>query len=163
MTPRQAKEAAMRTDCRNLTCEGLYLSEPIPTRDAAGIVDEFFVYAKNKDGTMVSRPLARFGIRADDEKVAYVERDPYDPNEGLTESVVDERNFSEKFMREYERLYEKVRGFVLGNCSEEERKVLQKYVERLFEISGKGLWENYGRTAPNFFEWAKGEGIDVPA
>lgn len=159
-TIKEIKKIIFKTECKNLLYEGFFRSEPILTMGEKGLIDNYFVYAGNRDLTEVSRPMVAFGIYSDLETTAYINPNIYDENAEIIDNPIDRSKITAGYVKEYEALYEEIRGFAYRKCSDLQKEALVKYIEHLYYLSGLGLWKNYLEVTPEFFDWVKGEGIN---
>lgn len=153
---KEIKAKIFTTDCKDFICEGLYCSEPIPTKDDRGIIDNYFVYACNQEGTEFSRPLVVFGIYSEKGTSAYSRMgDEIDIEDKIyTAKAVVESEELLKIYARYEELYPIVREFSYRDCDKNQKQLLSDYMSALYVISGDVLWNFYHCVAPAFFEWA---------
>lgn len=153
---KEIKAKIFTTDCKDFICEGLYCSEPIPTRDDRGIIDNYFVYACNQDGTEFSRPLVIFGIYSEKGISAYAKMDDEINMEDkiyTAKAVIEDAELLKTYAR-YEELYPIVREFSYCDCDKNQKQLLSDYMTALHVISGEVLWDFYHFVAPAFFKWA---------
>lgn len=142
-----------RTDCKKFIKEGFFCSDPIITKDENGLIDNFFIYAANRDESLVTPPIVSFGIYAEIKKTAYVKQGTKEPKaqENPKELLANKRELRNK----YSGLYSEIREFVFKDCNSDQAQMLQEYISSLKALVGQTLWTHYQSTSPMFFNWAK--------
>ena len=153
---RQVENAIFHTECGRLLRDGMCCSEPIMTRDEKGIIDHFFVYCEDtEEGTFLG-PIDRFGIYAEKQEHAYMAE-----NKGYFSLAEDEQKrflgntaLTKESYDNYSALYGQVREFVMTECTEQQREILQNYLHALREVVDEAMLFLYRELAPEFFMWA---------
>lgn len=156
MNVMQVKNVIERTDCADYVYSGLFCSEPIMSEDDQGnMIDNYIIFSRSEDNSLISAPQCAFGIYTDKEQTAYI-------NDVISESF-EEHLYSEKFesddvMREswdlYMELFPTVRDMYHLNDNIDSHLVIE-YVDALRIISGDTLFDFYNKLFPSFFNWAK--------
>ena len=158
---REAKLTIMRTECKDFLREGLYCSEPILSLEEERLIDNYFIYASNYDGSIVTKPLIRFGIDSELEGVKYImnhlpEENGY-PISNVKAKLINEKDIYEK----YEELYPCIRSFAfVEKCTLEQKEQLKEYINILHDLSGSELWKIYKKIGAPFFDWITEQNID---
>lgn len=159
MTLFEVKNIIFQTECENLLLDGLCCSEPIMTRDAKGIIDNYFVYDLDRTNKSYSGPIVKFGIYSETTEVSYIDKDMK-----LGSGKGENDYFSAKNWGVYDNVaygtyvnsFSYVREFIYENeLSTENKKQLKIYLESLRSIIDDSLWEIYMEVNPTFFEWVK--------
>lgn len=153
LTIDDVKASIYRTDCKKFIKEGFSCSDPIITKDENGLVDNFFIYAANREESLVTPPIVSFGVYAETKKTAYVVQGNNEPKaqENPKELIANKRELRTK----YSGLYSEIREFVFTDCNNDQAQMLQEYISSLKALVGQTLWTHYQSTSPMFFNWAK--------
>ena len=148
----ESKARIFRTEYKNLMYDGMCCSEPILTKGDKGLIDNFFVYSSNQEGTTFSSPRSVFGIYAEAGTAAYrMEEIPIERGLYSTDAPVDAPN--ETYER-YVSLYPVIREIAFTECDTEGREHLRQYMHDLEMISGPVIWGFARKLFPTFFDWA---------
>lgn len=110
LTIDDVKASIYKTECKKFIKEGFSCSDPIITKDENGLIDNFFIYAANRDESLVTPPIVSFGIYAETKKTAYVTQGNKEPKakENHKETLANRRELRNK----YSGLYSEIREFV---------------------------------------------------
>lgn len=152
----QVKNVIQKTECKDYIFSGLYCSEPIMSKDATGnLIDNYIVYARNEDCSLISSPQCIFGIYSDKQQTAYINATVCDVS---SEHLHPESFMHDELMREAYRVY--VELFPLVREMYQSKKdvkfqEIQNYMEALKNISGNTLFTMFEESFPLFFNWAK--------
>lgn len=156
MNVMQVKNVIGRTDCVDYVYSGLFCSEPIMSKDDQGnMIDNYIIFSRSEDNSLISAPQCAFGIYTDKEQTAYI-------NDAISEDF-ENHLYSEKFesddaMREsrdlYMELFPTIRDMYQLNDNIDSRLII-KYVDTLRIVSGDTLFDFYNKLFPSFFNWAK--------
>lgn len=162
---RQVKNAIFDTECGRLVRDGMCCSEPILSRDAKGVIDNFFVYCEDWEEGTFSGPAYRFGIYAETRETAYMEKNEryFSVGKDVYQSYFRKSILAQEKYEKYSLSYARVREFVLMECTEEQRDILKGYMQSLEEIIDAKMLPLYWELAPRFFTWAYekiGHGMD---
>lgn len=147
------KASIYKTDCKKYIKEGFSCSDPIITKDEHGLIDNFFIYAANRNESLVTPPIVAFGIYADTKETAYVKQGAKDPK--AQENIKTLTTNKNELRNKYAALYSEIREFVFEDCNSEQAQQLHEYISSLKALVGQTLWTYYKSTSPMFFEWAK--------
>ena len=152
----QVKEAIKKTDCAAYTFSGLYCSEPIMSKNDEGeLIDNYVIFSRNADCSMISAPYYIFGIYSEKGWSAYIDDTISDK---FFKDLYSEKFEKEELMREaytvYLELFPMVREMYQLECKVDAQVVLN-YVEALRRISGNTLFDFCKQLFPLFFEWAE--------
>ena len=152
----QVKNVISKTDCVDYVYSGLFCSEPIMSKDSKGeIIDNYVVFSRTDDGSLISAPQCVFGIYTELEKSAYIN--------DLVSKEFQEHTYQEKFADDdtmqkarelYLELFPKVRDMYRMKKNVDMQTVLS-YIESLKIISGDTLFGFYEKLFPSFFDWTK--------
>lgn len=158
MELKQVKSILHQTKCGEMFMDGMGCSEPILTHSNKGLVDNFFVYLVNKRENTVTGPLARIGLYADSETLAYLiscEEKPFSVSPKESIPYISPLASAHEH-EEYSSLYGEIRKIAFKEfCSESERATILRYVDLLQKIVSKSLYRFYKESAPEFFEWVR--------
>ena len=157
---KEIKQKVFKTECKELLFDGLFRSEPVLTKDSNGLIDNYFVYASNRDSSVVSQPMVAFGIYSDLEKTAYINADIYNDKSIEIKNNINHSILNEEYVKEYENLYIILREMVFTECNDDGKLKLKEYLDHLYNLSGDGLWRNYLMIAPSFFRWVEEQGVE---
>lgn len=152
---REIKSIIFKTDCADCIYEGLHRSEPIITKDEKGLIDNYFIYARNDEASKFSKPMLAFGIYSDLEKTAYKKYNlDFEDKVYCLSDGTRKPEFDDAYDR-YTELYPQVRVCAYFECSDEQKMIVREYLKSLETISGSVLWGFYQKLWPSFFEWAQ--------
>lgn len=155
MELRVVKAAIFKTECKECIKEGFNCSEPILSKGEQGLIDNYFIYAQNKDKTLFSKPVVLFGIYSDLPSKAYIQEDfPFEDKEYKGGCKIDREQFIKSYQL-YSEIYPTIRNIAFKSCDEKEKEYLRTYLFKLEEISGEVLWGFYQTLFTDFFNWAK--------
>lgn len=161
MTIHQVKEAIFRTECENIILDGLCCSEPIMEKKGDTIIDNYFVYAMDREKKSYSGPITSFGICSEQCRVEYVNKNLTGMTGHREEETYRAKNWQEYDVdayNEYVTLFSVVREFLLKKgCTIEEKNTLGKYVASMKKIVDDALWPIYIELFPSFFDWCNSE------
>lgn len=154
MNVNQVKDVIKKTECVEIMHSSEYCSEPIMSKDDKGsLIDNYLLFSRNEDGSLISSPQSTFGIYTDKGKVAYMDRTI---SEKFYKDMYEEYFEDEKSMREARRIYlelfHEIRVMFQTECDIDIKKIFD-YVESLRIISGNTLFSFYKELFPDFFEW----------
>lgn len=150
----QVKDVIKKTECVELIYSSEYCSEPIMSKDNEGnLIDNYFLFSRNEDCSLISSPQSVFGIYTDKEQVAYMDNAI---SERFHKQMYEENFEDEKSMREarqkYLELFPEIRVMYHTEHDINNEKILS-YVNALRIISGNTLFSFYKQLFPDFFEW----------
>lgn len=150
----QVKDVIKKTECAALICSSEYCSEPIMSKDNKGeLIDNYILFSRNDDCSLISSPQTVFGIYTNKEKMAYIENVA---SEKFHKQMYEEYFNDETFMREarqkYLDLFPEIRAMYQSGCDINNEKI-SNYVKALRTISGNTLFSFYKQLFPDFFEW----------
>ena len=153
----QVKDVIKRTKCVDLVYSGLYCSEPIMSKDKNGyLIDNYIVFSRNEDCSLISAPKSMFGIFTEEGQVAYINSDI---SANFKEQMYTEHFEDTEKMRRYRQIYIKSFPTVREMYHSEmniNKNIVSEYIDALHIISGDGLFSFYRELFPGFFEWAIG-------
>lgn len=141
------------TECKKYLLEGYLLSDPIVSKDATGIIDNFFIYEESDDSAEVAGPIVIFGIYSEQKKVAYIRENKNFENLKIKSNSVDIIS-DDNFYSQYEKDFLQIRDWVMLDIDGEKKIILRRYLESLNKIFGIGVVEICREAVPTFFEWA---------
>lgn len=146
---REVKASIYKTECKNYINDGMWLSDPMPTNDGSGLVDNYFVYSRNREGTKVNGPFLTFGIYTEQNKTAYINDNlsGQKPRDNMVSGGAD-------IYAGYEKDYLQIREWVMKDIDGDKKEVLNRYIDGLSKVGGTGILEIYKESFPSFFEWA---------
>lgn len=155
MNLKNVKAIISLTECYKYISCGAYCSEPIMTKDNKGIIDNYFIFGRSADLSILEVPDICFGIYSEEKEVAYV-------NKSVSE-MFEEKKIPESFddlgsMRasytKYVELYPEIRAMIKGEKNKE-KDIINQYLFYLKNISGNALYRIYEKMYPGFFLWAQ--------
>lgn len=159
MNLKQVKNALFQTECAGCVRDGMCCSEPVMTRDARGIIDNYFIYGENSERKSYSGPLVSFGVYSEQKKTAYID---CGQQRKFSKSAVDEiravcwDRYDEAAYSRYQAAFPQVREFLFEkDCTREQKEILQIYIKSLRSLTDDALWPLYRELAPDFFTWAR--------
>ncbi len=151
----QVKDAIKKTECAELVFSGGFCSEPIMSKDSNGeLIDNYVVFSRNEDCSLISSPLCLFGIYTHRKQVVYIDRNI---SNQYQKHMYEESFEEEETMREacqvYLKLFPDIRTMFQTENNINNEKVLL-YLDVLRIISGDTLFSYYEQLFPYFFDWA---------
>ena len=157
---REIESIILNTDCDDYLVDGWYRSQPILTKDENGVLmDNYFMYGQDFEGTVFWIPYAVFGIYSDEEKTAYKKETPDSEVKKITTEEKIDRLAANKAYDRYEKIYPQVRECAYSeNCTDEQKAIVKEYVSCLEAFSAPVVWKCYLEMFPSFFEWVKSLG-----
>ena len=155
MNVNQVKDVIKKTECVEIICSSEYCSEPIMSRDDDGsLIDNYILFSRNEDCSLISSPQSIFGIYTERGQVAYIDNTI---SEKFHQHMYEEYFEDEKSMCEarqiYFELFPEIRVMFQIGCNINTEKIFN-YIENLRIISGNTLFSFYKQLFPDFFEWA---------
>lgn len=156
----QVKNILHQTEIGELLMDGMGCSEPLLTFKDEKLIDNFFVYLANKKAHVVSGPIARIGIHADEATVDYLiscDKAPFSIGPKETITIEYPAILAEDYER-YGSLYAKIRTIAYKcDCSGVEKQVIVDYIAALRKIVAPAMMKLYEEMAPSFFEWVRSQ------
>lgn len=145
---------------------GVFLSQPVPTRDSQGnLVDHFFLYSMNRETWCPGIPETHIGICAETGELAYhrshLPTQSYYAQLGsdfgtqAARRPAKQMSFDEKvaLIDDYKQLYPKVRGFAFSTLlTTAKQNTLKEYFHIQRRLFGSQL-ADYRQAAPDFYSW----------
>lgn len=150
---------------------GVFLSQPVPTRDSQGrLIDNFFLYSMNQETRRPGIPETHIGICAETGEMVYhrnhLPAQAYYAQLGSrlhqqrafgmqASPFVKKMTLNEKLalIGDYKRLYSKVRGFAFSELLTTPK---QNTLTEFFHVQRRllaGQLADYRQTAPDFYSW----------
>ena len=148
---REIKNVIGMTDCKNRIREGMWVSDPIITVEGGKIVDNYFVYSRNADGSMVAGQYLTFGIYTAEKKSAYIKNNE---NASGIKPLNNSIPGSAEIYKQYEKDFFEVRKWVMTEIDAEKKAILNRYIAGIEKLGGTGILEISRKAFPSFFEWA---------
>lgn len=154
MNVNQVKNVIKKTECIELIYSSEYCSEPIMSKDNDGsLIDNYLLFSRNKDCSLISSPKSIFGIYTERGQVAYIDSVIYEKfHKHMYEEYFEDEKAMCEARQKYLELFPEIRVMFQTGCNINAEKIFN-YIESLRIISGNTLFSFYKQLFPDFFEW----------
>ena len=157
MLLKDIKDALIHTECGEFLREGMGCSEPLPVETPDGLLDNCFLYMYDATTNVYSAPVARIGLFAEKNEMAYFiscYEKPFSvkPEETIEAKMTKAERVSK--YSHYEELYNSARPlFYKENCSSEEKVLLLEFANAFEDFVDESQRVFYREMLPTFFAW----------
>lgn len=154
MNVSQVKDVIKKTEFIEIMYSSEYCSEPIMSKDDKGsLIDNYLLFSRNEDCSLISSPQIIFGIYTDKGEAAYMDRAISEKfHKHMYEEYFEDAESMCEARRIYLELFPEIRVMFQTECDIDIKKIFN-YVESLRIISGNTLFSFYKELFPDFFEW----------